>query len=383
MDYIDYSSITKNFNNDLVDKLRGHGESDETLSLWVPNENIISSLSNLLAAIKESSKDKYFLKINESLISEFEIKQLIKSQVGLFDISFKSKEKFFYIDIINLNKISSEISNLVDSKAKEVVKNVNYEYGISYVKEVDSQLNKTISKYSNSNNFSLKNSTPNKFDISAETEKVSIYINLDQNYNIQNFFYKSDHLLLTGLCEVLGSFSINLPYKEFFEHGMLKVMHKLVEETKNFKIDGILLANNLGPEFVIMNNLIASTKFKFEDHSNLMFNDFNNINFYDSPPKEIWLEKTKADREKNLFEMISFFEKNNNLQENSILFLKIDNDLNNWPIRIYVSIDEDKINILSKPKYIRELEEFLRKKLDNKLQIYYEESKDQNKIRRL
>ena len=49
MDYIDYASITKNFNNDLVDKLRGHGENDEVLSLWVPNENIISSLSNLFA----------------------------------------------------------------------------------------------------------------------------------------------------------------------------------------------------------------------------------------------------------------------------------------------------------------------------------------------
>ena len=85
--------------------------------------------------------------------------------------------------------------------------------------------------------------------------------------------------------------------------------------------------------------------------------------------------------EKSLFETISFLKKYK-LQENSISFLKIDNDLNNWPIRIYVSIDEDKIKMLSKPKYIRELEEFLRKKLDNKIQIYYEESKDR-KIRRL
>ena len=63
---------------------------------------------------------------------------------------------------------------------------------------------------------------------------MSIYLNLDKNYNIQDFFYKSDHSVLTGLCEVLGNFSINLPYQEFFEHGMLKVMHKLVEETKKF-----------------------------------------------------------------------------------------------------------------------------------------------------
>ena len=52
MDYIDYSYLTKRFNNDLVDKLRGHGEDDEVLSLWVPNENILSSLSNFLVSIK-------------------------------------------------------------------------------------------------------------------------------------------------------------------------------------------------------------------------------------------------------------------------------------------------------------------------------------------
>ena len=101
---------------------------------------------------------------------------------------------------------------------------------------------------------------------------------------------------------------------------MLKVMHKLVEETKNFKIDGILLANNLGPEFVAINNLIASTKFKFEDYSNLMLDDYNNINFYDSPPKEVWLKKTKSDREKNLFEMISLFEKNNKSRKKHFIF---------------------------------------------------------------
>ena len=107
----------------------------------------------------------------------------------------------------------------------------------------------------------------------------------------------------------------------------LKLCISWLRKQKNFKIDGILLANNLGPEFVAINNLIASTKFKFEDYSNLMLDDYNNINFYDSPPKEVWLKKTKADREESLFEMISLFEKNNKLQEKSILFLKIDNDL--------------------------------------------------------
>ena len=48
------------------------------------------------------------------------------------------------------------------------------------------------------------------------------------------------------------------------------------------------------------------------------------------------------------------------------------------PIRIYVSIDETKKSIIK--QNIRELEEFLRKELDNKLQIYHEESKIKIKL---
>ena len=89
MDYIDYSYLIKRFNNDLVDKLRGHGEDDEVLSLWVPNENILNSLSNFLSALKESKVSKYFLKISNGLISEFEVEQLKKSQIGFFKLNSK------------------------------------------------------------------------------------------------------------------------------------------------------------------------------------------------------------------------------------------------------------------------------------------------------
>ena len=63
--------------------------------LWVPNENIISSLSNFLAALKETNQKQYFLKIEESLITQFEIDQLsnhkldlLKSLVNMLKIIF-------------------------------------------------------------------------------------------------------------------------------------------------------------------------------------------------------------------------------------------------------------------------------------------------------
>ncbi len=133
MQYADYSKLTKRFNNDLVDKLRGHGEDDEVLSLWVPNENIISSLSNFLAALKETNQKQYFLKIEESLITQFEIDQLSKSQIGSFKITCEYVKNYFYLDIVNLNKNMESLSKLDDWKAKEIVRKVDYKYGASYI----------------------------------------------------------------------------------------------------------------------------------------------------------------------------------------------------------------------------------------------------------
>ena len=64
---------------------------------------------------------------------------------------------------------------------------------------------------------------------------------LDDKFNISEFRYKTQIPIFAGLCEILGKFSENIPFKEFYEHGILKVIHKLVNETENFNVEGILL----------------------------------------------------------------------------------------------------------------------------------------------
>ena len=383
MNHVDYSYLTKRFNTDLVDKLRGHGEDDEVLSLWVPNENIIRSLSNFLAALKETNQKEYFLKIEETLITQFEIDQLSKSQIGSFKITCEYVKNYFYLDIVNLNKSIKSTNKLDDWKAKEIVRKVDYKYGVSYIKKIDQKILETILKYSHHSKYFIENTNLFESDISIISEEISIYMKLDDKFNISKFKYKTETPIFAGLCEILGKFSEDIPFKEFYEHGILKVIHKLVNETENFNIEGILLTNNLGPEFVILNKLVINLKSKFEKFSNVILDNTGNINFYDAPPGKDWLNKTENERNNNIIEMISLFERRKKLPNASISYLKLDNDLSNWPVRIYISIDDEKIQVPNKPYYIRQLEEYLRKNLDNKLQIFYEELKDKNKIRRL
>ena len=52
------------------------------------------------------------------------------------------------------------------------------------------------------------------------------------------------------------------------------------------------------------------------------------------------------------------------------------------PIRIIVSTSED-INSKKKPDLLRRFERFIKKEIDESLQVLHEEKKDLNKIRRL
>ena len=96
----------------------------------------------------------------------------------------------------------------------------------------------------------------------------------------------------------------------------------------------------------------------------------------------MWLGYSKSDRDQKIIEAIRRFETNNNLNQGCINFHNITNDLDKWPIRINISLTND-VDIINRPNILRLLEKNLRINVEKTLQLYYEESKDLNKIRRL
>ena len=68
-----------------------------------------------------------------------------------------------------------------------------------------------------------------------------------------------------------------------------------------------------------------------------------------------------------------FFKKTKEIP-GSLIFNNIENDINNMPIRIIVSTSED-INSRKKPGLLRRFEKFIKKEIDESLQILHEEKK--------
>lgn len=381
-----YEDLVNKFNNQLVDKLRLHGNENEALSLWVPNDDLFKSFQNLISALKETNVNNFKISfLKKSLYDSFieDVHNFYKNDLVF---SYHDDENRIFFNINKIQDSSHKGNKLQDGQAKEFVVNTDYLYGEIYVKEMPKALLPLIELYSNKNNFyqSIDHSN-DKFYETVGNNELEIGILFDKNeLKILNFEYcfkdlQSINRKLKAVCEMAGEIAIGLPVKEFCEHISLKVINNFIKHSPDFIKPAIILPNNIGAEFMLFHKLIQSLYIKV---ANKLEQIKNNINFYDTPPKKSWLNLLDDLRFKKIKECIKEFEKQNNFKEEVIQLKEIKNDLDGWPIRVTVSFSIE-IEIPERPKILRNLETYLRDSLEKVIQIFYEESKDKSKIRRL
>jgi hypothetical protein len=98
--------------------------------------------------------------------------------------------------------------------------------------------------------------------------------------------------------------------------------------------------------------------------------------------KNPWIKKTKKEKELLCKNVLNKFLKDKNEEVGSISFNYIEKDINKFPVRIYVSTSSE-FDPKKKPSLLRRFEKFIKKEIDESLQVFHKEKKDLNKIRRL
>ena len=87
---LDYEEIIKEYDEQLVSKLRDFGR--DYLKFWIPEENNVLSLLNLFFSIVQSDKRKIKVKINKDKLNKEEIYKL-KTYINKFSL-YKIQKKW-------------------------------------------------------------------------------------------------------------------------------------------------------------------------------------------------------------------------------------------------------------------------------------------------
>ncbi len=370
---VDYDDLVKNYNNQLVTKLRDFG--DNLLDLWVPDDDILQSLLGLLFSLTQNNCKKASLTINRHTFQNYyvQFKNIFQkfSEFSIYETKQKYEIKILITDIKKLNEINNTFFN---NKRSKVIKNIkSYKNLNNNKKLLLDHIYSFPSKVLKDKNLFFIEKAQMKYYLQdddyfhAHIKNINLFVKIRENSVISVKFNCNISRL-----KVLINFSkaiLNTPIIEAYEHGVMKLESSFRKKNIKKKIKGVItpfIIKSIFPDIQsLMYNIYSQylTKNRLDDRKNL----------YDSNLSDSWKKLSKELKENLINKTISNYCKDSEIQ---FKFLEIEDD-----VKILIDINETKDTGTKKYTFLLGLEKEIRKKLDRRLEVFYKDEPDSNKLR--
>ena len=164
-----------------------------------------------------------------------------------------------------------------------------------------------------------------------------------------------------------------LPLREAADHGAIHVLERLRQQGPSLAIHGIVTVRSAGPGFVTCETLMRGILHEHERRSGPVPIQ----NFWNPPLSEAWRGMDTAARLATLKPIIDEFRATAGLGANDLWLVRIER-MARIVVGFGAAVGHDR-----KPILLRKLESVIRHKTGDRLELYMEEMKDDNTIRRL
>ena len=195
-------------------------------------------------------------------------------------------------------------------------------------------------------------------------EKLKKFCNVDYSEKSMN---KLEKEILKESCLLLSKCSIH----ELYEHLIIRVENKL-RNYSNISYPGVLLPENISNEYKYFQSFFRKLlKPYIKDELS------NKINFQTIKPSDDWGHLSDDQKKTKIYDELKNFKYSKSAKSVEIKIIRIENK---------VDIFFDLLNIEDidvKNKLCLDFEIYLKKKLDESLNVYLETQVDKNKLRRL
>ena len=372
---INLKKLIKNYDQNLLDNLRGFGKDDEFLKFWVPGTNDYQSFLNLLDALVET-------KI-------FDVRIVIDTRDG--EKEFIEKIEIFLLKISSFTKnvegnsihLIIEVNNtkyqnyLIDKRNQN--KEVK-ELEVDTTKHVKAHKIIELMKPLYKKNLDLFNPKDFFSDIDIANKELFIQKIGDavlvfdiKNDIIENLFHNiKKKSYLKKLINIFFELTLKKNIQEASDHGVIYLEEKIRHGDNKMISEGIILPGQAGAYFTSINNAIRNVFFDYKFRNNIEF-DINK-NYFETSPN--W---KKLDNKEKLIKINSILKEicrhHNSLSQESLSVNKIENNF-----KIYLNVDSS-FNKLQEEKNILLNIEVKLKELDNTLEVFVDEILDQNRLR--
>jgi hypothetical protein len=344
---INYDDLVRNYWDGLTSTLRGFKGGEEFLDLWVPDEDIIKSLINLIEAAQDSNQDEFVLFLQRDTIDKVDLEFFINSLSSLGKVEIgedKDTYKFY-------------ISSLIEYSS---FKDVNPIY-----------LEAIRSSYQNQSHNKSITQVNEYHEVEISLDSLSFTIQVDQKTHLikDAAFKGAKNPLEAGLLNSLCNAIINLTVLEASDHGILYLEESL-RNSNNLKRDvGIIIPESIDPMFnnpiIIVRKLLAAYK---ETTGYIL-----KVNTFVSSISKNWKRLEENSKLEKINEIVTVYSSENNADKRYLKVVSIEEG-----VRVIFEEFSKEDEIYEQGKHLIQFEYYLKKRIKEPFELYLEEREDSN-----
>ena len=347
---LDYDQLVETYSANLDVTLRGFRPAEEMLDTWVPDEDPIRSLSNLVEAAQLCGSDSIAVRVSNKTLNGHSADSLSEKLAGLGEVTL-TQEK---------NAMVLAIQALQQTAAFRSVRSI-------YQQKLRARTAHILLKRS------LK-VQDNQIPLRAADGEFSLaWAVLTDQHVIADAVFDGPArgpmgAALDCLCEILAG----LPVQEARDHAVIRLEFSLRDSRQSHPIAGIVLPQNADPIFRLPARLV-----------NRLFADYQTstgyrpvMNFFDPGPKAAWAALLPAEREQRVTTVLESNHARLGLEHGDVQVVEC-----KLPYAVTVRFG-DRLGIPAKRGIALSLERLVREKCDPRLEVFCEEKKDLSKLRR-
>jgi hypothetical protein len=353
---LNYERLVADFSNDLLHNLRNHGAAEECLETWVPDEDPVRGILNMVEAAQSADSPEIAIEVSSATLPDARVPELRGLLAGLGSVDIRDTGGASRIVTVGQMRHWSafvKAAPALRDGLQRLFPEIDHEGPLHQASE----------------------------DMRAEESGVSIKLMVTAGDQPVVTCARHEGGRSPVECAVLEAVCRRvegLPLVEVAHHGAIRALHDILDPASPNPVKGILRPEVADPAFGLAVRLIRTIA---QGHLKWVGADAR-TNFFETPASERWSGLSVPERIAELTAVCDDLLASHGLAAGQLQVLHVEPDLLGRPVRVTLAFG-DEVEQSCKPNLIREAERCMKRRLDPALHVLHETLKDSNGIRRL
>jgi len=371
---LDYESLYSDYQSGLVDRLRGFGPAAECLSLWVPDEDPLTSLRNLWDAAATAGQDEIAILLGADTVARLDADAVLAMAARFGDATLTRGRRCWLVEIHDLHPATPVVAMRGPAIAAVAPASTTTPVARPTHVGIHPLYADAIERAAADAHHEGRVPPSTDLDVlRVQAQGVELELAVDpRTHGIRHAAFTGAPTGHRGLMERFCALLEGVPLLDAADHAVIRLEFALREHWSRRPVPGIVTPRAADPCFELPLSLIREALAAYRARTGYA----DRTSTWDAGPSARWTALAPAERRDAIRAAVHpvLAERGRSIDDVEVVAIEFDVRL---VMRIHAAGDS------GRPQLAMDLERAVRDAIDPRLEVVLEEVRDRNKLRRL